>query len=109
MEGKENISINTQDHDKITWRHPGGKLLRLGPESCTDTELLAIIIGSGAPGKPAEKIAAEIIDKYNSLYGLMGKSLKDIMQIKGLKQVKAVKLAAAFEIARRIVKYFERQ
>jgi DNA repair protein RadC len=40
------------------WKHPGGKLRELGPESLTDTELLAILISSGIKGKPAEKIAA---------------------------------------------------
>jgi len=29
------------------WKHPGGKLRELGPESLTDTELLAILISSG--------------------------------------------------------------
>jgi len=41
------------------WRHPGGKLRELGPESLTDAELLAILISAGIKGKPAEKIAEE--------------------------------------------------
>jgi DNA repair protein RadC len=40
------------------WKHPGGKLRELGPESLSDAELLAILISSGIKGKPAEKIAA---------------------------------------------------
>lgn len=99
----------TKQGKQVTWQHPGGKLLRLGPEHCTDAELLAILIGSGCVGKTAEEIATDIINKYHSLYGLMGKSLKDIMEIKGLKQVKAVKLSASFEIARRIVKSLEKE
>jgi DNA repair protein RadC len=39
------------------WRHPGGKLRELGPQSLTDTELLAILISTGIKGKSAEKIA----------------------------------------------------
>jgi DNA repair protein RadC len=39
----------------------------------------------------------------------MGISLKDVMQIKGLNEVKATQLAAVFEIARRIVRYLERE
>ncbi|MDI6732999.1 MAG: hypothetical protein QME51_02370 [Planctomycetota bacterium] len=91
------------------WQHPGGKLRRLSPADCTDKELLAIIIGSGVKGKSAEQIADEIIDKYHSVYGLMGKSLAEIEKIKGLKLVKATRLAAVFELARRIVKYLEKQ
>lgn len=43
------------------WQHPGGKLRELGPEALTDIELLAILISSGIKGKPAEKIAEEVL------------------------------------------------
>jgi len=36
-----------RENKEITWRHPGGKLRRLGPNSLTDAELLAVILGSG--------------------------------------------------------------
>lgn len=94
---------------EISWNHPGGKFRRLGPDSCTESELLAIILGSGARSRTAQQIADEILDRHHSLYGLMGISLKDLMEIKGLKDVKATQLAAVFEIARRIVKYLEKE
>lgn len=99
----------TKDGKKVSWNHAGGKFRRLGPDYCTESELLAIILGSGIPNKSANEIADEILEKYHSLYGLMGISLKELMQIKGLKEVKATQLAAVFEIARRIVKYLERE
>lgn len=52
------------------WRHPGGKLREVGPEALSDTELLAILISSGIPGKPAEKIAEEIVERFGSFIGL---------------------------------------
>lgn len=91
------------------WYHPGGKFRRVGSSACTESELLAIILGSGSSGKTAQQIADEILDKYHSLYGLMGISLKELMQIRGLKEVKATQLAAVFEIAGRIVKYLEKE
>ena len=91
------------------WRHPGGKLRRLGPHSLSDTELLAVIVGSGSRGKSSLQIAEEIIDRYHSLNGIMGKTIKELMAIKGLKEVKATQLAAVFEVARRIVKSLERE
>ena len=39
------------------WQHPGGKLRELGAEALTDAELLACLISTGIPGKPAESIA----------------------------------------------------
>lgn len=91
------------------WKHPGGKFRRIGPASCTEAELMAIILGSGSKGKTAEDIAQEIVDKYGTFPDLMGISLKELMKIKGLKEVKATRLAAIFEIARRIVKHLEKE
>ena len=86
------------------WRHPGGKLRDVGPEALTDAELLAILISSGIPGKPAEKIAEEIIEKFGSFKGMANQPLEKFLQIKGLADVKIIRIAAAFEIARRIVR-----
>jgi len=85
-----------------TWRHPGGKLRELGPESLTDTELLAILISSGIKAKPAEEIAKEVLAKFGSLKGMANQSLQKFLEIKGLGYVKSIRIAAAFEIARRL-------
>lgn len=90
------------------WAHPGGKLLELGPENLSEKELLAILIGTGCKGKSAMDIAEELLQKYISLYGLTGKNLAELAEIKGLGQVKLVRLAAAYEIARRIQIRMER-
>lgn len=107
------ITKNTNTHkiktSIILWKHPGGKFRRIGPASCTETELLAIILGSGSKGKSAEEIAQQILDKYGTLTELMGISLKELMNIKGLKEVKATQIAAVFEITRRIVKHLEKE
>lgn len=91
------------------WNHPGGKLIELGPTSLTDEELLSILIGSGYKGRTAQDIAKELLDKYYSIAGLMGKKLTDIAKIKGLKDVKVARIAAAYEIARRVIKTLERE
>lgn len=85
-----------------TWQHPGGKLLELGPENCSEKELLAILIGTGYQGKSALNIAEELLQKHISLYGLMGKNLAELAEIKGLKETKLTRIAAAYEIARRL-------
>jgi DNA repair protein RadC len=85
------------------WRHPGGKLRELGADSLTDSELLAILISTGTKGKPAEKVAKEILDKFGSFKGMANQPLEKFLEIKGLGDRKIIKIAAAFEIARRIV------
>jgi len=86
------------------WSHPGGKLRELGPKSLTDSELLSILISSGIKGKPAEKIAEEVLGKFNSFKGMANQPLEKFLEIKGLSDVKIIRIAAAFEIANRIAK-----
>lgn len=92
-----------------TWTHPGGKLIELGSSALTDEELLAILIGTGYKNRTAQDIAKELLDKYYSIAGLMGRRLTELAKIKGLKDVKVVRIAAAFEIARRVIKTLEKE
>ena len=108
MRYRERKAVNKEGKE-IIWKHPGGKLRRLGPAALTDTDLLTVILGSGSSGRSAEEIAGEIVGKYYSLPGLMGKTIGELMTIKGLKEVKATQIAAVFEVARRIVKALERE
>lgn len=85
------------------WHHPGGKLIELGPENLSDAELLAILISTGIKEKTAEKIAEEILAKFGSFRGMANQPLSKFLQIKGLGDVKIIRIAAAFEIAQRIL------
>ena len=85
------------------WRHPGGKLRELGAEALADSELLSILISTGTKDKPAEDIANEIIEKFGSFKGMANQPMEKFLEIKGLGDVKIIRIAAAFEIARRIV------
>lgn len=85
------------------WTHPGGKLRELGAESLTDAELIAILISTGTQGKTAENVAQEILDRFSSFKGMANQPLEKFLEIKGLGDVKIIRIAAAFEIARRIV------
>ncbi|MGB9722006.1 MAG: UPF0758 domain-containing protein [bacterium] len=87
----------------LYWKHPGGKLREKGAQSLTDAELLSIIIGSGIKGKDAEKIANEVFEKFGSFRGMFNQPLKKFLSIKGLGDVKIIRIAATLEIARRIV------
>ena len=86
------------------WKHPGGKLREEGATSLTDQELLAILISSGIPGKSAEEIARDVIERYGSLESLANHPLEKLSEIRGLSDVKSIRIAAAFELARRMAK-----
>jgi len=88
---------------KPQWHHPGGKLREVGPEVLADAELLAILISPGVKDRPAVQIAEDILAKFGSFKGMANQPLSKLLEIKGLGEVKAIRIAAAFEIARRIV------
>ena len=85
------------------WHHPGGKLRELGAEKLTDSELLSILIAPGIKGRSAEDTAADIINRFGSFKGMANQPLEKFLELKGLADVKTIRLAATFEIARRIV------
>ncbi len=96
-------TIKGEEIIKTKWQHPGGKLREKGADSLTDPELLAVLISSGVKGRPAEKIAEEILERFGSLQGLANQPLEKLLAIKGISDVKIIRIAAAFELARRLI------
>ena len=83
-------------------QHPGGKLRDQGAAALTDAELVAILLGAGIPGRPALTIAEDLLARYGSLEALAGRPLEELLDVPGLGDVKILRLAAAFELARRL-------
>ena len=85
---------------------PYEKFLRLGPEALTERELLAIILRTGTPEKSAMDLAGEVLSlakhPREGLLGLYDVTAKELMQIKGIGEVKAVKLKCLTELSMRI-------
>ena len=73
-----------------------------GGEVLADTELLALLLGTGAKGRTAVDLARELISEYGSLSGLAARSVKELTRVKGVGLAKAVRLGAAFELSRRL-------
>lgn len=81
---------------------PREKLLKNGVRSLTDSELLALIIGSGTREVSAVELSRIILsDAQNSLDALSKKSVKDLMKIKGVGEAKGISIVAALELGRR--------
>ena len=85
---------------------PYERFLRFGPEYLTEAELLAIIIRTGAPGENAVKVAEQVLDlaRYprEGLLGLYNVTLEELMSVRGIGEVKAVKLKCLAELSKRI-------
>ncbi|AZA83416.1 hypothetical protein C1637_21190 [Chryseobacterium lactis] len=81
---------------------PREKFLQKGKNSLSDSELLAIIMGSGNKEESAIELARKILNSVdNSWHQLSLLSVKDLMKFKGIGEVKAISIAAALEIGRR--------
>lgn len=81
---------------------PRERLYLKGPDSLADTELLAIQLGTGTRGQSAVDLAREMLAQYGSLSGLAGRGVAELTRIRGVGRAKAVRLAAAFELTRRL-------
>lgn len=81
---------------------PRERLIECGVESLSDTELLAILIGSGTSNKDVLSLANEILKSY-PLHQLKDISFDRLVQISGIKKAKACLLLSCFEVAKRAV------
>ena len=81
---------------------PRERLYWNGPEALADAELLALQLGSGTPGRSAADVAREMLATYGSLAEVAAREAVELARVTGVGPAKAARLAAAFEIGRRL-------
>jgi DNA repair protein RadC len=81
---------------------PRERLYSRGPEALADAELLALQLGSGTRGRSAVDVAREMLAAYGSLADVAGREAEELARMPGVGQAKAARLAAAFELTRRL-------
>lgn len=99
MQGKStSFSIkNWSEDDK-----PREKLLNKGRNALSDSELVAILIGSGSREESAVALSKRILASVNHQLGELGRlSVPQLTQFRGIGEAKAVTIAAALELGRR--------
>jgi DNA repair protein RadC len=81
---------------------PREKLLLKGRHTLSDSEIIAILIGSGSREKSAVELAREILSYYkNDLNRLAKASVNDLLNFKGIGEAKAISIISALELGRR--------
>jgi len=81
---------------------PREKLRDKGPLSLSDSELIAILIGSGSVQESALDLSKRILASVDYDLQNLGKlSTVHLMTFKGIGEAKAIKIAAAMELSRR--------
>lgn len=81
---------------------PREKLLLKGKSALSDSELLAILIGSGSRNESAVQLCQRILASTNNNLNQLGKlSVLQLTEFKGIGEAKAISIVAALELARR--------
>ena len=81
---------------------PREKLRDHGPETLSNAELIAILIGSGRPGVTAVELMQQILSDCNNNLNTLGKkSIHELCQYNGIGEAKAITILAACELGKR--------
>lgn len=79
------------------------RVWRAGPTTIGDRELLALVLGSSLRNRTADELAAMLIDEAGGLAILSRSTPRELAKLAGIGEARAIRLAAAFELARRAV------
>ena len=103
-----NQPINYEDK-KLTIKQwsvqdrPREKYAKNGALALSDAELIAILLRTGNPNDSAVELAKKLLAQSgNSLSRLSGKTLRELSDVKGIGQAKAISLLSAFELGKRM-------
>lgn len=89
----KNIPINER---------PRERLIEVGKENLSNSELLSIILKTGTKEKNVTELSYEILNSLNSISDLKDITYNKLLNIKGIGKVKAIELVASIELGKRI-------
>jgi DNA repair protein RadC len=83
---------------------PRERLLKHGPQSLSDAELLAIFLRTGVSGRSAVDLARALLQRFQGLRGLFAADYRELRAIKGLGDAKIATLLATIELSKRYLR-----
>lgn len=92
--------MKIKDLPKI--ERPREKLEKYGPEKLSNSELLAILLGTGTKGVNVVELSNKILKKFSG-DGLSHANFKELKNTFGLGSAKACEIVACFELGRRLL------
>jgi DNA repair protein RadC len=81
---------------------PRERLALEGAQALSDSELLAVLLGTGRSGEPVEVVAARLLSRQGGLHGLARLGATALAEEPGLGSAKASRIAATLELSRRL-------
>jgi len=82
---------------------PREKMVKYGPNKLSNSELLAIILGTGIKGINVIELSQKILQRFNSK-NLPNASVDELKNTFGLGEAKACEIVACFELGKRLLK-----
>lgn len=82
---------------------PRERLIRDGPKSLSDSQLLAIVLRTGRPDSTAVQVSMELLQRINGLSGLSNRGFEELCTIPGIGRAKAAQIQAAIELGKRVL------
>ena len=92
--------MKLKDIPKVDW--PREKLEKYGPTKLSNSELLAVLLGTGKKGVNVVEFAREILNKFSSKK-LPTATVDELSATIGLGSAKACEIVACFELGRRLL------
>jgi len=83
------------------FERPRERLIRQGPETLTDAQLLAILLRTGRKKTSAQEMANQLLRQFGGLTDLQQVSISELCSVNGIGPAKATQILAAFELGRR--------
>ncbi|QUG42233.1 DNA repair protein RadC [Psychrobacillus sp. INOP01] len=81
---------------------PRERLVRQGPSSLSNQELIAILLRTGTKQESVLHLANRVLNYFEQIQELKNASIEEITAVKGIGQAKAVQLLAAVELGKRL-------
>ncbi len=84
---------------------PRERLLKEGAGVLSESELLAILLGTGSREATALELASLVMARFKNLRLLLDATVEELSEVKGVGPAKASQIKAALELARRVSQY----
>jgi DNA repair protein RadC len=83
---------------------PRERLVEMGADALSASELIAILLRTGTKGFSAIEAAQDLVQKFGTLNALAQASLEQLQEVNGVGPDKAIALKSAFTLARRMAR-----
>ncbi len=103
MEQREIVEYHPLIKDLPLSERPRERLQHYGPSSLSTSELLAIILRTGARSESAINLGSRLLAQFGGLAGIARTGFSDLCDVHGLGVAKAAQLKAALELGKRLM------